>query len=509
MKKVIDKLKALVPTKRKLMQLYLALLFNANLKGFVSGNIYVGNSKVMCAPGVNCYSCPGAIGACPLGSIQGALNKNHSAVFYVLGILVLYAILFGRMICGWACPFGLIEELLYKIRSPKVKKSPVTRILSFFKYVVLVLFVIIVPAMYGLRNKAVPAFCKYICPVGTIEGGLGMLTNKVNESYLRMLGPLFTWKFMLMVSIVVGSIFIFRLFCRFICPLGAFYGIFNKFSIFGVKVDESKCTHCNLCISHCKVDIRSVGDQECINCGECIDVCPTKAISWKGPKIQIKPNEIPAGATEEEIIQHKAKADKKRFIVRICTGVLMLAFLGGVIGYYWKTVPFSYPTSAEIGSLCPSYDLEIIGPEGATGLTIDPQKTGKFTIINFWGTWCGPCVEELPYFEKIATEYAEDAVVIAIHSYFDRETAPEWFVKDLPQENYIGKQYEDMHIIFAQDYTDSDTTPNDPGYYGILGGRGPYPYTLILDQSGKILHIFDGSLHYEDLKTIMVDLLGY
>ena len=271
------------PSKRKLMQLYFALLFNANVQGFATGQIYQGDSKVFCAPGINCYSCPGAVAACPLGSLQGAFSSpNHSTLYYIGGILLLYGVLFGRMICGWACPFGLIGELLYKIKTPKVKKSPVTRILSFFKYVVLVFFVFIVPIIYAIRNVPLPAFCKYICPIGTIEGGLGLLSNKVNESLFSLLGPLFTWKFMLMVSIVVGSIFIFRLFCRFICPLGALYGLFNKVSVFGVQVDEDKCTHCNLCVSHCKVDIKHVGDQECISCGECIGVCPTKAISWKG-----------------------------------------------------------------------------------------------------------------------------------------------------------------------------------------------------------------------------------
>ena len=57
---MIQKIKKYIPTKRKIMQLYFALLFNANLKGFVSGNIYKGQSKQFCVPGINCYSCPGA-----------------------------------------------------------------------------------------------------------------------------------------------------------------------------------------------------------------------------------------------------------------------------------------------------------------------------------------------------------------------------------------------------------------------------------------------------------------
>ena len=108
---ITQKLKNLIPSKRKLIQLYTALLFNANFKGFSQGSIYKGNSKILCAPGINCYSCPGAIAACPLGSLQGAISSDRSTLFYVGGILLLYSLLFGRMICGWFCPFGFIQEL--------------------------------------------------------------------------------------------------------------------------------------------------------------------------------------------------------------------------------------------------------------------------------------------------------------------------------------------------------------------------------------------------------------
>ncbi|MGN0999927.1 MAG: 4Fe-4S binding protein, partial [Faecousia sp.] len=272
-------IKKYLPTKRKIMQLYFGLLLNANLKGFVTGNIYQGGTKQFCAPGINCYSCPGAVAACPLGSLQGSFSADHSTIYYVCGIVLLYSVLFGRMICGWVCPFGLVQELLYKIPTPKLKKSPVTRLLSYLKYAILVFFVFIIPVMYAFRDTPLPAFCKYICPAGTLEGGIGLLSNKVNASYFSMLGPIFTWKFLLMVSIVVTSVFVFRCFCRFLCPLGGLYGLFNHLSFFGIRVDKSKCTNCGLCVSHCKMDIHHVGDQECISCGDCVGVCPTKAIA--------------------------------------------------------------------------------------------------------------------------------------------------------------------------------------------------------------------------------------
>ena len=191
MKDIKKKLKSLIPSKRKLIQLYSALLFNANIKGFFTGEIYKGSSKSMCAPGLNCYSCPGAVGACPLGSLQNALGSQpHSAAFYVIGILLLYGLLLGRFICGFLCPFGLIQELLYKIKTPKLKKSKVTRLLSYLKYLILGYFVIIIPVFYILYSEfgnAVPGFCKYICPAGTLEGALGLLlqTSRIFPTSVR------------------------------------------------------------------------------------------------------------------------------------------------------------------------------------------------------------------------------------------------------------------------------------------------------------------------------------
>lgn len=304
MKKFFTKLKTWFknhkPTKRRIIQVYAALLYNANLKGFTSGSIYKGVTKNVCVPGLNCYSCPGAVGACPLGALQNALAASNTRLpAYVFGIIILYGLLLGRTICGFLCPVGLGQELLYKIKTPKLKKSKTTRILSYFKYVILVVLVVILPIAYGLGMFPLPAFCKYICPAGTIEGGVGLLSNIKNEGLYAILSYLFTWKFLLLVLIVVGSVFVFRLFCRFLCPLGALYGFFCSVAMLGVKLDKNKCTDCGLCVSACKMDIKRVGDHECIHCGACIKVCPTKAISWKGSKLFVKDNQTDLPASDE------------------------------------------------------------------------------------------------------------------------------------------------------------------------------------------------------------------
>lgn len=289
------------PTKRRLIQVYAALLCNANIKGFATGRIYSGNTKYLCTPGLNCYSCPGAAGACPLGALQNALASSGTrAPFYVFGILMLYGILLGRTICGFLCPVGLGQDLLYKIKTPKVKKNKFTRIFSYLKYVLLAVLVVMIPIMFGLGNTAVPAFCKYICPAGTLGGAIGLLANPKNADLFGMLGALFTWKFAVLVAVVAACMFFYRFFCRFLCPLGALYGLFNRFALLGVKLDKNKCTDCGLCVAHCKMDIRRVGDHECINCGDCIAVCPAHAIGWKGTKLFLHPNAAePVPAAEE------------------------------------------------------------------------------------------------------------------------------------------------------------------------------------------------------------------
>lgn len=274
----------LKPTKRRLIQLYSALLYNANLKGFVNGTIYTGKSKALCVPGLNCYSCPGAIGACPLGALQNALASSGTrAATYVIGTLLLFGLILGRTICGWLCPFGLLQELLHRIPTPKMKKSRATRLLSYVKYVILAVFVIAVPLWFGaFRGLPVPGFCKYICPAGTLEGAAALLLNPVNAGLFKMLGSLFRNKVTILVLVLAAAVFIYRVFCRFLCPLGAIYGLFARVAVIGVRVDEGACTRCGRCVSVCPMDIKKVGDHECIHCGACMKACGAGAIVEKG-----------------------------------------------------------------------------------------------------------------------------------------------------------------------------------------------------------------------------------
>ena len=262
-----------LPT-RRYTQLLASVLYNSNFKGFFTGKIFRGNIKGTCLPGLNCYSCPGAIGACPLGSLQsGLVNVSYKFPFYVLGTLLLFGLFMGRFICGFLCPFGLAQELLSKIPVPKLKKSKVTKALSYLKYVILIGLAILIPIV-----KGVPGFCKYICPAGTAEGGF--LLAITNESVRQMLGLLFSWKVFVFCSIIITCMFVHRAFCRFICPLGAIYSFFNPVAFFGIKVNKEKCIGCDACVKACKMDVKKVCDMECVHCGDCIKHCPTGAIGY-------------------------------------------------------------------------------------------------------------------------------------------------------------------------------------------------------------------------------------
>lgn len=502
MKKFFEKLKSLIPTKRRLIQLYCALLFNANIKGYLTGTIYQGAMKNVCTPGLNCYSCPGAATACPLGALQNAFaSSGKRTPYYVIGIILLYGIILGRTICGFLCPFGLFQDLLHKIPTPKLKKNKFTKVLSYLKYVILVLFVVIFPLMYVFRDFPLPAFCKYICPAGTIGGAFGLLANSLNDGMFEMLGPLFTWKFVLAVGFILACIFIYRFFCRFFCPLGALYGLFNKFAILGIKLDKPSCTSCGRCMSTCKMDISEVGDKECISCGDCVDVCPTGAIQYRGGKIILPPNEIPENATDEE----KEKITKKRktrvTVVKIVAAILAVLLLGGALVYYnfidqTATVdPGNEGEGNEVGDTIIDYELRLF-EEGET-LKISDLR-GKTVVINFWGTWCSGCKKELPDFSRVAAEYKDkDVVIIAIHT----------TLEDGDPYEYVDANFPTTDMIFAFDDLLDESTNADK-YYTALGGKGAYPMTFIVDSEGVITYSTMKEMTYDDLKAEVEAALG-
>lgn len=258
------------------------LLTNIHLPNFIKGGIYQGKGKAVCVPGLNCYSCPGAAGACPIGSFQAVVGSSKFRFsYYITGFLILLGVLLGRFICGFLCPFGWLQELLHKIPGKKLSTKKL-KPLTYLKYVILLLAVVLLPAIVvndlGMGD---PFFCKYICPQGVLEGAIPLAA--VNEGIRSALGPLFNRKLIILIVVVVLSVLFYRPFCKWICPLGAFYALMNKVSLLGIKVDEHKCVSCGKCARVCKMDVdvtKTPNHTECIRCGKCIASCPTDAIKF-------------------------------------------------------------------------------------------------------------------------------------------------------------------------------------------------------------------------------------
>ena len=258
------------------------LLTNIHIPNLLKGKIYQGNVKTMCVPGLNCYSCPASTGACPIGAFQAVVGSSKfKFTYYITGFFILLGVLLGRFICGFLCPFGWFQDLLHKIPGKKLSTAKL-KPLRYLKYVILVVFVILLPAFVtNSLGMGDPFFCKYICPQGVLEGAIPL--SLANSGIRAALGHLFTFKFTVLALFIILSILFYRPFCKWICPLGAIYSLFNKVSFLKIQVDHEKCVGCQKCSRVCKMDVNVVdtpNHPECIRCGECMKACPTDAICY-------------------------------------------------------------------------------------------------------------------------------------------------------------------------------------------------------------------------------------
>ena len=127
-----------------------------------------------------------------------------------------------------------------------------------------------------------PFSCKYLCPQGVLEGAIPL--SITNEGIRAALGTLFSGKAFVLLAVILGSVFFYRPCCKWLCPLGAFYALLNKISLFQMKVDTGKCVACGKCAKACKMDVdvtKTPNHTECIRCGMCIRACPTNAVCFR------------------------------------------------------------------------------------------------------------------------------------------------------------------------------------------------------------------------------------
>ena len=307
----MDKLKELINGKSKkdkykarnnvrhVFQSFWFLLTNSFFEGFKTGKIYGGKWKQLCVPGMNCYSCPGAKGSCPIGALQAVIGSpKFKFSYYIVGFLFFVGALIGRGVCGYLCPFGLVQDLLHKI--PFVKKIETfkgDKALRKAKYLILLVFVILLPLfLVDIIGQGAPYFCKLICPVGMMEGGIPLVL--MNKSMRGAIGFLYAWKGLILILTILLSIVIYRPFCKYICPLGAIYSLFNSVSLFRYTLDHQKCIHCGRCKAVCEMQcdpVQNCNDLECIRCGKCKNACPVDAIACGVTNVDV-PEEVKAKA---------------------------------------------------------------------------------------------------------------------------------------------------------------------------------------------------------------------
>lgn len=243
---------------------------NIYLGFFRTKQVYQGPLKSACVPFLNCHSCPSALFSCPIGTLQHYMTL-HRIPGILLSYLLVIGITVGSMGCGWLCPFGLLQDLMYKIRSFKIR---IPKHLTIFRYIVLLFLVILIPLITR------ETWFSKLCPMGTLQAaipwaGWNPVIPIYNEHVVSIsaIGFLFTIKILILTFFVMLFIISRRPFCRVVCPLGAIFGFFNKYSIIRLAVNKEQCKDCNSCEKDCPVDInvsKETNSTTCVRCFKCL-----------------------------------------------------------------------------------------------------------------------------------------------------------------------------------------------------------------------------------------------
>jgi len=224
----------------------------------------------VCSPVFHCYSCPWALFACPIGVLAN-FSAIHLVPLLAMGTLLVVGGVFGSFVCGWACPFGLLQDLAARIPTPKFAPPAW---MGHFRYVVLVGSVLVIPYFFGEGH---PLFICRVCPAGALEAAL---PNAVQTAiYAEQTAWPSELKSAILVAFLAGSLFMWRPWCTVLCPLGAVFGLCNRASVLFLRFHPDRCKQCDRCRRLCHYGGRSEGRAGELQCVRCLDCTQCEAIT--------------------------------------------------------------------------------------------------------------------------------------------------------------------------------------------------------------------------------------